>query len=245
MIRKVVVPLNFRMSLVQLFILSTCCWTAAARYIWSDVPKLLLEYVEITEGEFLDVGCTVPIDYRGGECRLFRGDSDYPFVTVTAQSYSCNFHVGSNQLLGHRPVGSKISIRCDYKIQNFISKSSDSRNIIVWGTKPSPKLSVSRHFSPLDDSIEVTCSPPVTPVSRFNLSCTYDPVTTHYIRSQYSNHISVFVVDMSKVSSSMDCEVSGPQDQLENSSWTTTGTNGANVTVRVTNSSLPSGHICT
>lgn len=102
-------------------------------HLSADVPKLLLEYVEITEGEILDVGCTVPIDYGEGVCRLFRGDSDYPFATVRAQSYSCNFHVGSSQLLGHRPVGSKISIRCDYKIQDFISQSSDSSYIIVWG----------------------------------------------------------------------------------------------------------------
>ncbi|XP_072244979.1 uncharacterized protein [Leuresthes tenuis] len=236
---------------------------------------------DITEGESLDVSCTLPIDYRGGDCRLFRKHSDVPFKVMTATEYVCVFHLSSKVLLGQHPVGSMISIRCDYRLQEYTSVSSDSKNVIVWGTRPSPSLSISRRFVSHPESIEVICSPPAAfskcifykgqyeftqgSCSRnitgkelaiwekpslllpLNITCTYDPDIHRYIRSEHSNHLTVFVVDASRVASLVDCKVSVSDDQLEalrGSSWATVGANGGNVTIQVTNSSLSLGQTC-
>ncbi|XP_072244980.1 uncharacterized protein [Leuresthes tenuis] len=211
------------MDLILLFTLFLCCWTAAARYVWSDKPSLLMSTNDITEGESLDVSCTLPIDYRGGDCRLFRKHSDVPFKVMTATEYVCVFHLSSKVLLGQHPVGSMISIRCDYRLQEYTSVSSDSKNVIVWGTRPSPSLSISRRFVSHPESIEVICSPPAA----------------------FSKCI--FYKDASRVASLVDCKVSVSDDQLEalrGSSWATVGANGGNVTIQVTNSSLSLGQTC-
>lgn len=236
----------------------------------ADKPKILGDD-EITDGETLKVLCLVPINYLGGDCRLYREGSDWPFKLLTATSYTCEFLLTSREVLGNKPVGSTVRLRCDYKIQEYTSVSSDTKLFTVSGTRPSPSLSISRHFVSPDDTVEVTCSPPVPYVSScifyreqfylskgscsrnitykelikyerptllhsFNITCTYDP--DHYlsIRSEHSNQELLFVVDPSRVTSSVGCSVSVSEDRLEtlgDRTWGTSGPNGTTITVQV------------
>ncbi|XP_051231621.1 uncharacterized protein LOC127349766 isoform X2 [Dicentrarchus labrax] len=234
------------------------------------------------DGQVLEVTCIVPVDYTGGACRLFREDSQTPFRLQTATSYLCLFRLTSRELLGRHLVGSRVFLRCDYRLQQYTSESSDTKGVTVWGSSPSPRLSVSRRFVSPDDSVEVTCSPPLRPVfschfyrgevpvaegscSRnltgkqlaiwekstlllpVNMTCRYDPYRGRDIRSEPSNHNLLFVVDVSQVSTSVDCRVSVEDDQLTafiGSSWTSVGADGQTVTVQVTNSSLTSNETC-
>ncbi|XP_017293081.1 uncharacterized protein LOC108248668 [Kryptolebias marmoratus] len=267
---------------LTLLLTSLCCWTAAARYIWTDIPKLILSSEEINDGDNLTIGCTVPIDYTGGDCRLFRGHSHDPFKMMTASSYDCEFHLTSDELLGGALPDRLVPIRCDYKLQDFTSKSSDRRRIMVWGTKRWPSLSISSHFVSLDDSIEVTCTPPVSPASdcwfyrnqygfvrgscsrnitgreivawmtpgpvvSANLTCTYNPTTKSYIRSEHSLQLPVFILDASRATSSVECEVSVSDKELQafrDTRYTTVGENGLTVTVQVTSGNLTLGRTC-
>ncbi|XP_070816875.1 uncharacterized protein [Chaetodon trifascialis] len=147
---------------------------AAARSLWSgvltcplsaDKPSIIVSRREINDGETVTLTCTVPIDYRGGDCRLFRERSRIPFRLMTATDYLCDFQLTSQELLGRRPVGSKIFFKCDYHLQQYTSVSSDVSAVTVRGSSPSPGLSVSRRFLSPDDSVEVTCSPPLRSVS--------------------------------------------------------------------------------
>ncbi|XP_007569505.1 uncharacterized protein LOC103150018 [Poecilia formosa] len=153
-----------RMDLVLFVTLSLCYWTADGRYVWSDKPKILGSN-EITDGETVEISCFVPIDYTGGLCRLFREDFNHPFSVIVAMSYVCVFNLTSKELLGHYMVGSTFRLRCDYRLQEYTSISSDDMLVTVWGTRPSPSLSISRRFVSPDDIIEATCTPPVFPVS--------------------------------------------------------------------------------
>ncbi|XP_040895548.1 uncharacterized protein LOC121182940 [Toxotes jaculatrix] len=155
------------MDLVVLFTLCLCWWTTAARSTWSNKPSIIVSSHEIVDGETLTVSCTVPIDYTGGDCRLFREHSTIPIKLKTTSNYICHFHLSSQVLLGKQRVGSRISIWCDYTIQEYTSVPSDRTGIVVWGSSPSPGLSVSHHFISPDDSVEITCSPPL----RFVSSC--------------------------------------------------------------------------
>ncbi|XP_054644494.1 uncharacterized protein LOC129188280 isoform X2 [Dunckerocampus dactyliophorus] len=97
-------------------------------------------------------------------------DSKVLFVTLTlcCESKSCvkNWGVSCRQvhmdgvLLGPQPVGSVVSLRCDYQLQQYTSVSSDGASVVVWGTSPSPKLSVSNQVISAEDTVEVICSPP-------------------------------------------------------------------------------------
>ncbi|KAM9761616.1 uncharacterized protein ACNS7B_003996 [Menidia menidia] len=149
------------MDLILLLTLSLCCHAAAGRYVWSDKPKLIVDSHEIEDGESLNVSCTLPVDYLGGSCRLFRGQNKVAFRSMTATSYVCDFWLSSGELLGTHEVGSTVSIYCDYTLQEFVSKSSDRSSVTVWGTGPSPTLSISRCIISRRESIEVTCTPPV------------------------------------------------------------------------------------
>ncbi|XP_035996682.1 uncharacterized protein LOC105940202 [Fundulus heteroclitus] len=140
---------------------------AASRYVWSDKPVILVEG-EMKDGETIEVSCIVPIPYGGGDCRLFREPSDFPFKVLTATSYVCVFNLTSKEVLGNKPVGSRVRLRCDYKLQEYTSVLSDNKGVTVWGTRPSPSLSISHRFVSPDDIIELTCSPPVSPVDTCN-----------------------------------------------------------------------------
>ncbi|XP_054911502.1 uncharacterized protein LOC129376081 [Poeciliopsis prolifica] len=152
------------MDLVLFVALSLCCWTADARYVWSDKPKILGTN-EILDGETVEISCFVPVDYTGGLCRLFRGDSEYPFKVMVATSYVCIFNLTSKEVLGNYVVGSTFKLRCDYRLQEYTSISSDNMLMTVSGTRPKPSLSISRRFVSPDDIIEATCIPPVSPVA--------------------------------------------------------------------------------
>lgn len=157
------------MDLILLFALSLCWWTAASRSLWTDKPWIIVSSDEIREGETVQVTCTLPIDYRGGDCRLFRGNSPLPFRLKRATDFLCVFQLTSQQLLGEKPVGSRIHLKCDYHLQQYTSGWSDVQGVTVWGSSPSPALSVSRRFVSPADVVEVTCSPP----NRFVSSCTF------------------------------------------------------------------------
>ncbi|XP_041792086.1 uncharacterized protein LOC121605999 [Chelmon rostratus] len=149
------------MDLILFLSLSLCWCMAAARSLWTDKPWIIVSSAEIEDGETVEVTCTLPIDYRGGDCRLFRDNSPVPFRLKTATGYLCVFYLTSQELLGRQPVGSQIFLKCDYHIQQYTSVSSDVKGVTVWGSSPSPGLSVSRRFVSPDDSVEVTCSPPL------------------------------------------------------------------------------------
>lgn len=106
----------------------------------ADKPRIIIGSPEIMDGESVEVSCTVPIDYTGGDCRLFRGDSDVPFRVMTAFSYVCVFNLSSQVLLGNKPVGSKILLRCDYALQSYVSVSSDECGVIVSGGRTRTSL---------------------------------------------------------------------------------------------------------
>ncbi|KAM3619651.1 uncharacterized protein V6R79_011271 [Siganus canaliculatus] len=153
------------MDLSLIFSLSLCWSAAAARSTWSDKPEIIFSSDEIKDGETVKIFCLLPIDYTGGECRLYRRGSSSPFRRTTTKDYMCEFHLTSQELLGQRPVGRRVRFKCDYHLQQYTSVFSDSRGVTVWGSSPSPLLSVSRRFvSSPDDSVEVTCSPPLPSV---------------------------------------------------------------------------------
>ncbi|XP_073332102.1 uncharacterized protein [Pagrus major] len=153
------------MDLVQFFTLSVCCWwTAAARSYYSDSPRLIVTD-EIEDGQTVEVTCTLPIDYTGGDCRLYREDSSSPLRVMTTRTFLCVFHLTSTELLGRRPVGSRIYLKCDYHLQQYTSAFSDIKGVTVRGSSPSPRLSVSRRLLSPGDGVEVTCSPPLRYVS--------------------------------------------------------------------------------
>lgn len=98
-----------------------------------DTPKLIVTD-EIEDGGTAEVICTVPIDYTGGDCRLYREDSPSPLRVMTARSYLCVFHLTSAELLGRRPVGSRIYLKCNYHLQQYTSVFSDIKGVTVSGT---------------------------------------------------------------------------------------------------------------
>ncbi|XP_068175123.1 uncharacterized protein [Antennarius striatus] len=149
------------MDLILVFMLPLCWWTAAARPMWSEKPRIIIDSSDIQDGEAVVVVCTLPIDYRGGECRLYRDGSQTPFRVTGTTHFLCRFHLTSRQLLGTRPVGSRVYLRCDYHLQQYTSALSDVSGVTVWGSRPSPTLSVGNRFVSPDDSVEVTCSLPV------------------------------------------------------------------------------------
>ncbi|XP_041647872.1 uncharacterized protein LOC121512591 [Cheilinus undulatus] len=270
------------MDLSLLFTLSLCWWTAAARSYWSDQPKFLADD-EIKDGETVEITCTLPIDYSGGECRLYREGSRVPFRVVNEAGYLCVFYVYSGALLGREPVGSRVYLTCDYHLQEYTSMHSQIHGITVTGTSPSPRLSVSRRLLTPDDKLEVTCFPPLPSVSScsfykddypvaqgscsrnltgkqlslfwekpatlvpVNLTCRYFPHQGLEVRSESSNHNQLFVLDVSRVSTSMNCSVTVEDDQLEafrDRSWTSVGADGQTVTVHVTNRNLTTTESC-
>lgn len=147
------------MNLTLLFTLALGCQMTAARSYWSDTPSVIAQD-EFNDGDQVEVSCTLPIDYRGGQCRLYRGDSRTPFKVMIATDYICTFHMSSAELLGNLPVGSVVRLSCDYTLQKYTSIKSDRTAIVVWGNRPSPTLSVSHRFVLPDDTVEVTCTPP-------------------------------------------------------------------------------------
>lgn len=89
----------------------------------------------------VQVICLVPIDYGGGQCRLFRDGSLRPIRTRRADYFVCRFVLPAKELLGLRPVGSIILFRCDYQLQQYTSALSDLAGVTVqgesWSRKPS------------------------------------------------------------------------------------------------------------
>ncbi|XP_076028053.1 uncharacterized protein LOC143017219 [Genypterus blacodes] len=149
------------MDVLQLVALSLCWWAVAARSSWSNKPFILLSSTDIREGETLKVSCGVPIDYTGGNCRLFQDRATAPFkLQVATPTYVCDFLIGSEELLGRKPGGRRVHFRCDYKLQGYTSELSDQKSVIVWRSMGKPSLSVGRHFVGRDESVEVVCSPP-------------------------------------------------------------------------------------
>nr|XP_057929828.1 uncharacterized protein LOC131129905 [Doryrhamphus excisus] len=160
-----------------LFFTFTLSWaSAAARSTWTDKPWILVNSSDIKVGENVEVSCTLPIDYRGGECRLYRGDSRFPFRLMTALEFICVFSLSSSVLLGPLPVGSVVSLRCDYQLQQYTSVSSDGASVVVWGTSPSPTLSVSHPVVSPEDNVEVICSPPHLPVYKCHFYRDHDRI---------------------------------------------------------------------
>nr|XP_061834603.1 uncharacterized protein LOC133618147 [Nerophis lumbriciformis] len=148
-----------------LFFTWTLAWASvSARFTWTNKPSVIVSTSDLDVGEIMEVSCTVPIDYRGGDCRLYRGDSRLPFRHMLALDYVCVFRLSSSDLLGPQPVGSLVSLRCDYHLQDYTSVSSDGASVAVWGTSPSPQLSVSHRVVSPNDTVEVICSPPRPPV---------------------------------------------------------------------------------
>lgn len=124
----------------------------------ADKPKIILSSNEIKDGETVKVTCTLPIDYTGGDCRLFRENSPTPFRLKTATAYLCVFHLSSQELLGKHPVGSRVYLKCDYHIQQYTSVSSDIKGVTVWGER----TSLSCSLSPESDVSEVGLFPPAS-----------------------------------------------------------------------------------
>ncbi|CAN9500714.1 unnamed protein product [Ophioblennius macclurei] len=270
------------MNLILLFILALSYRETLARSYWSEKPKVIAAD-EMNDGETVEISCTLPIDYRGGECRLYRGNSHFPFKVMIATDYICSFIMTSKELLGKHPVGSLIRLSCDYRLQEYTSIKSDRKPFVVWGSRPSPTLSVNQHFVSPDDSVEVTCTPPANQFAHkctfrngeiyikegscrrnltgrqlgiwekpalllpINLGCHYSPYEDLYIQSKYSNRQMVLVIDVQRVTSSVDCKVSVSNEQLEtfnNTNWTTVGENWKTVTITVTTSNLTLSETC-
>ncbi|KAM4629866.1 uncharacterized protein ACJ7VT_002074 [Polymixia lowei] len=140
--------------------------TVNARATWSNKPWINVNTSDIVEGEWVRVQCGVPIDYTGGDCRLYRGSMKTPLKIRKADlSYVCRFLLSSQELLGRRAVGTRTTVRCDYKFQGYTSESSDNAVVVVWGSSEAPRLALSLHVVSLNETVEVSCSPP-RPISR-------------------------------------------------------------------------------
>ncbi|XP_065812452.1 uncharacterized protein [Labrus bergylta] len=112
-----------------------------------------------------------------------------------------------------------------YRDQVIVARGSCSRNLTglqlgVW-KKPAPLLPV-------------------------NLTCRYYPRHDLQIRSELSNHQQLFVLDVGRVSASVNCSVSVEDDQLEafRDSWTSVGADGRTLTVQVTRGNLTVDQTC-
>lgn len=148
------------MELIQLFTVFLSCAAVAALNRRKDKPKILLSDDEIKDGDTMTILCLIPINYGGGTCGLYRTYSSVPFRQATANRYICEFPLTSSELLGPRPTSRVVRFKCDYKLQEYLSAFSDAAVLEVWGSLPSPSLSVGRHMVSLKDTVEVKCTPP-------------------------------------------------------------------------------------
>ncbi|KAM7012271.1 uncharacterized protein LKV04_022791 [Tautogolabrus adspersus] len=257
-------------------------WTAATRSYWSEKPAIIIGDDEIEDGGSVKITCTLPIDYSGGECRLYKGNGRSPFRVTKESGFLCVFLLSSDEVLWRRhPVGSRVYFSCDYHLQQYTSEKSDIHGVTVWGSSPSPRLSVSHRFLSPEESVAVTCSPPGLPASScyfyrdqiivaqgscsrnltgkqlvvwekpalllpVNMTCRYYPHHDLQIRSEPSNHNQLFVLDVSRVSVSVNCSVSVEDDQLEafRDSWTSVGADGHTLTVQVTKGNMTTDETC-
>ena len=112
---------------------ASCSKSPGVCHFSAEIPSIIMSSSEIEDGQTVEVTCTLPIDYRGGDCRLYRRKSRTPFKLQRATDYFCVFHLTSQELLGKKPVGSKIYLRCDYQLQQYTSVPSDMRSVTVWG----------------------------------------------------------------------------------------------------------------
>ncbi|XP_059196715.1 uncharacterized protein LOC131977436 [Centropristis striata] len=223
-------------------------------------------------GDSVKVTCTLPIDYKGGECRLYKDDAYKPFKVMIATDWICVFQVTSDELMGRHRRPGRFYLKCDYQLQQYTSVSSDSRGITVHRPVPPPELSVSHRFVSPEDSVEVHCVADSYECSYFRnqawiarwpcrknltgkqLAKWAEPtlllpvnLTCTYGVSPPSNHMLLFVVDTSQASSSVDCKVSVDDDQMpvfRNDSWTSVDEDGLTVKVQATNSTLRTNETC-
>ncbi|KAM8888502.1 uncharacterized protein ACB058_003470 [Synchiropus picturatus] len=148
------------MDLIWLLTLFQSYSAVVSRPRSNDKAEILLSRAEIQDGDTMTISCLLPIIYRGGTCRLFRKHSTVPFRQMIAHTYDCDFHLTSSELLGSQPTGRVVRFKCDYTLQQYTSAFSDSAMMIVWGSRPSPSLSVRHHVISLQDTVEVMCTPP-------------------------------------------------------------------------------------
>lgn len=99
----------------------------------SEVPKILVPEDEVEVDQQVRVTCLIPIDYGGGQCRLFRDGSLRAFRTARANYFQCRFMLPARELLASRPVGSIVYFRCDYQLQQYTSALSDLAGVTVRG----------------------------------------------------------------------------------------------------------------
>lgn len=99
----------------------------------AETPKIVIATDEIEDGGTVKVVCTLPNDYTGGDCRLWREHSHKPFKVFTTVAFSCTFYVTSKELLVTHQVGSRVYLKCDYHLQQYTSPFSDIRGVTVWG----------------------------------------------------------------------------------------------------------------
>ncbi|KAJ8376519.1 hypothetical protein SKAU_G00070990 [Synaphobranchus kaupii] len=146
----------------------SCLWivvivtfgVCGARVVSSDKPWINVNSSDIMEGDWVKVLCGVPIDYTGGFCRLYRDETKIPLKTLQTNSYTCEFLVSAHELLAGRRAGTRTTVRCDYKLQNYVSVSSDNKVVVVWGTAEKPVLTMSPQVLMLDSRVHVNCEAP-------------------------------------------------------------------------------------
>lgn len=105
----------------------------------SEVPSILVPEDEVEVDQQVKVNCLVPIDYGGGRCRLFRHGSSRAIRTTKADYFVCRFTLPARELLGSKPVGSRVLFHCDYQLQQYTSALSDLAGVTVRGKSWSQK----------------------------------------------------------------------------------------------------------
>ncbi|XP_029905121.1 uncharacterized protein LOC115357665 isoform X1 [Myripristis murdjan] len=151
------------MDALLLLLSLALCGGVSARSRWSEKPWISVSSPVVVAGEWLTVLCGVPIDYTGGECRLYRGDARTPLSVMTTHDYVCRFVLPVRRLMRRLPVGGRTSVRCDYHLQSYTSESSDNTALFLWESVSAPVLSVSSQVVSVEGSVEVRCSSSSSP----------------------------------------------------------------------------------
>lgn len=143
-----------------IFCLTVICSGVEARSFIDNKPWIIVHEQDITMNDTVRIECGVPIDYRGGFCHLYKFRRDKSFRSVQTNTYSCEFRLTAKEILGGRKPGSRISVRCNYKLQNFVSIYSDSMAVFVWGSQEKPRLTVNPNVLLMQEVIQIDCQPP-------------------------------------------------------------------------------------
>ncbi|XP_029905123.1 uncharacterized protein LOC115357665 isoform X2 [Myripristis murdjan] len=211
------------MDALLLLLSLALCGGVSARSRWSEKPWISVSSPVVVAGEWLTVLCGVPIDYTGGECRLYRGDARTPLSVMTTHDYVCRFVLPVRRLMRRLPVGGRTSV----SDRASLGWASCSANLTA------RRLAAGQQAAPL------------LPV---RLSCSYEQEELHR-RSEPSEPLLLLLLDVSQLapaapgsnSSTVLCEAEGAEPHMN----ATNLPDGLTLILRPANGSSPLNTPCT